>query len=339
MGEAIVDLRSDTVTRPTPEMRTAMYEAEVGDDGYGEDPTVVALEEAYAQRVGKPAGLFVPSGTMANQIALRVLCPAGALVIAGARQHVVVYEAGAAAANAGVQFHVVDDAQGTFDAAAVRWVREAVAHHQPSPGLVCVEDTHMPSGGRPWSLAALDAVVEAAGPLPLHMDGARLFNAEVATGVQAAEAAARATTVMSCLSKGLCAPVGSVLAGPVDVMAEARLVRQRLGGAMRQAGVVAAAGLVALRTMVGRLADDHARARRLATMVAERWPAAGCDPEDVATNIVVFRPADPDGLLAHLRAEGVLAGTIAPGVVRFVTHRDVDDADLERVAKALAEAP
>jgi threonine aldolase len=339
VGDAPVDLRSDTVTRPTPEMRTAMYEAEVGDDGYGEDPTVTALEEAYAARVGKPAGLFVPSGTMANQIALQVLCPAGALVIAGARQHVVVYEAGAGAANAGVQFHVVDDAQGSFDAGAVTWVRAAVAHHQPSPGLVCVEDTHMPSGGRPWSLAALDAVVEAAGPLPLHMDGARLFNAEVATGVPAADAASRATTVMSCLSKGLCAPVGSVLAGPEETMSEARLVRQRLGGAMRQSGVVAAAGLVALRTMVERLAEDHARARRLAAMVAERWPAAGCDPDDVPTNIVVFSHDDTDSLLAHLGANGVLAGTIAPGVVRLVTHRDVDDAGLERVAKALAAAP
>jgi threonine aldolase len=336
---APVDLRSDTVTRPTPEMRTAMYEAEVGDDGYGEDPTVAALEEAYAERVGKPAGLFVPSGTMANQIALRVLCRPGALVIAGARQHVVVYEAGAAAANAGVQFHVVDDAEGTFDPRSVTWVRDAVAHHQPPPGLVCVENTHMPSGGRPWSLSALDEVVEAAGPLPLHMDGARLFNAEVATGEPAAAAAARATTVMSCLSKGLCAPIGSVLAGSEEVIAEARVVRQRLGGAMRQAGVVAAAGLVALRTMVERLAEDHARARRLAAMVADRWPGAGCDAADVPTNIVVFRHDDTRALLAHLHANGVLAGTIAPGVVRFVTHREVDDGGLETVAKALATAP
>jgi threonine aldolase len=197
----------------------------------------------------------------------------------------------------------------------------------------------MPSGGRPWSLSALDAVVESAGPLPLHMDGARLFNAEVATGVPAADAAGRATTVMSCLSKGLCAPVGSVLAGPAEVMAEARLVRQRLGGAMRQAGVVAAAGLVALRTMVERLAEDHARARRLAVMVAERWPGARCDPDDVPTNIVVFRHDDTASLMAHLHGAGVLAGTIAPGVVRFVTHKDVDDGGLERVAKALASAP
>jgi threonine aldolase len=316
-----------------------MSDAEVGDDGYGEDPTVTALEEAYAERVGKPAALFVPSGTMANQIALRVLCPPGALVIAGARQHVVIYEAGAAAANSGVQIHVLDDSDGTFAPEQVSWVRAAVSHHQPAPGLVCVEHTHMPSGGRPWSLAALDAVVGAAGPLPLHMDGARLFNAEVSTGVPAAAWAERATTVMSCLSKGLCAPVGSTLAGPAEVIAEARLVRQRLGGGMRQAGVVAAAGLVALRTMVERLADDHARARRLAAMVAERWPGAGCDPDDVPTNIVVFGHADTEALVAHLRSNGVLAGTIAPQTMRFVTHHDVDDAGLERVAKALAAAP
>jgi threonine aldolase len=238
-----------------------------------------------------------------------------------------------------VQFHVLDDDDGTLAPEQVAWVRAAVAHHQPAPGLVCVEHTHMPSGGRPWGLAALDAVREAAGPLPLHMDGARLFNAEVSTGVAASASAARATTVMSCLSKGLCAPVGSVLAGPADVVAEARLVRQRLGGGMRQGGVIAAAGLVALRTMVERLAEDHARARRLAEMVAERWPDAGCDPDDVPTNIVVFRHRDTDVVVATLRANGVLAGTIAPGVMRFVTHHDVDDAGLERVAKALAAAP
>jgi len=337
--DGLVDLRSDTVTRPTPEMRRAMAEAEVGDDGYGEDPTVAALEAAYAERVGKEAAVFVPSGTMANQIALRLLCPAGSLVVVGRRQHVVLYEAGAAAQNAGVQLHPVDDEDGTFPAEAVLSVRRAVAHHQPAPGLVCVEQTHMPSGGRLWSLAALEELARAADGIPLHMDGARLFNAEVASGVPAAEFAKSATTVMSCLSKGLCAPVGSVLAGPADVIAESRVVRQRLGGAMRQVGVVAAAGLVALGTMVERLAEDHDRARRLATAVAERWPDAGCQPEDVATNIVVFRHADTEALLAHLRLHGVLAGTIAPGVVRLVTHHDVDDHAVEQAAKALAATP
>ncbi|HMK63687.1 MAG TPA: GntG family PLP-dependent aldolase [Acidimicrobiales bacterium] len=337
MTDGVVDLRSDTVTRPTPEMRRAMAEAEVGDDGFGEDPTVAALEEAYAARVGKAAGLFVPSGVMANQIALRVLCPPGSLVVAGRRQHVVVYEDGAAAL-AGVQIHPLDDGDGTIAAADVAWVREAAAHHHPEPALVCVEQTHMPSGGRVWSLQALEAVHEAAGGLPIHMDGARLFNAEVASGVPAVTFAVCATTVMSCLSKGLCAPVGSVLAGPADVVAEARVARHRLGGGMRQAGVVAAAGLVALESMVERLADDHVRARRLALGVADRWPHSGCHPEAVETNIVVFRHRAPHELLVHLRAEGVLGDTIAPGVVRLVTHHDVDDAGIERALKALASA-
>ncbi len=335
----MIDLRSDTITRPTPEMRRAMADAEVGDDGYGEDPTVIALEEAYAERVGKPAALYVPSGTMANQVALRVFTQRGDLVIAGRRQHVVIYEHGAAAANAGVQFHLVDDEDGMLAPPDVAWVLEAVTHHQPRPTLVCIENTHMPAGGVPWSLARLRAVVEASGGLPLHMDGARLFNAEVATGVSAETFAALATTVMTCLSKGLSAPVGSILAGPTDVIEAARLERHRLGGGMRQAGVIAAAGLVALRTMVERLADDHGRARRLAEAVAERWPDAGCDPDTVVTNIVVFRHDDCPAVMAYMKERGVLVDTIAPGVLRFVTHADVDDAGIDRTVKALVEAP
>jgi threonine aldolase len=334
----VVDLRSDTVTRPTPAMRRAMAEAEVGDDGYGEDPTVNELEALYAERVGKPAAVFVPSGTMANQIALRVLARPGTLVVAGRTQHVVAYEMGAAARNAGVQFHLVDDASGCYPAASVTEARTLTGYHQPVIGLVCVEQTHMASGGLPWRLAELEAVAGAAGEVPVHMDGARLFNAEVATGVSAARYAATATTVMSCLSKGLGAPVGSLLAGPADVIAEGRLERKRLGGAMRQAGVVAAAGLVALRTMVDRLADDHARARRLADAVADRWPGS-CDPTRVRTNMVRFTPPSVDAVLAHLAAAGILADTVAPGVVRLVTHHDVDDAGVERACAALASAP
>jgi threonine aldolase len=240
--------------------------------------------------------------------------------------------------NAGVQFHAVDDADGTISPGDVAWARQAAEHHQPAPVLVCVEQTHMPAGGVPWSLPALAAVEASAAGLPIHMDGARLFNAEVATGTSARDFAARATTVMTCLSKGLCAPVGSVLAGPADVMEEARVARHRLGGAMRQAGIVAAAGLLALRTMVDRLCEDHERARRLADAVSARWPGAGCDPERTPTNVVVFDHPDPARLLEHLRSHGVLAGTIAPGVVRLVTHRDVDDEGVERAMKALATA-
>ena len=338
MTSGIVDLRSDTVTRPTEAMRTAMAAAEVGDDVYGEDATVNRLQDAFAQRVGMDAALFVPSGTMANQLALRLLAPAATTVIAGARQHVVIYENGAGGRNAGIQFHPVDDTDGTLAPAAVAWALEAAEHHYPRPGLVCIENTHMPADGRPWPIDAVHAVVEAAGDLPVHMDGARLFNAEVATGITAREYCAPVTTVMCCLSKGLCAPVGSLLAGPADLIVAARGERQRLGGGMRQAGVIAAAGLIALESMVERLAEDHVRAQRLAQAVADRWEGS-CDPARTPTNMVIFGHPHPQQLLEHLRAEGVLAGTIAPGVVRLVTHHDVDDDGVERACKALAAAP
>jgi threonine aldolase len=336
-----VDLRSDTVTQPTDEMRQAMAEAVVGDDVYREDPTVNALESSFAERLGKEAALFVPSGTMANQLALRVLTRPGDLVVAGARQHLVIYENAAAAGNASVQLGTVGDAGGFIDAAAVEWAMAARAHHQPGVGLVCVENTHMPANGAPWPverLAELAACCRAAG-VPIHMDGARLWHAEVATGVPMAVLAGSATTVMCCLSKGLCAPVGSLLAGPMAVIDAARVERGRLGGGMRQAGVIAAAGLVAMGSMVARLADDHARASRLADVVARRWPEGVLEPTPVRTNIVVFSHHDPVALLGHLEAEGVRAGTIAPGTVRLVTHRDVDDQGIERACRALAGAP
>jgi threonine aldolase len=335
----LVDLRSDTVTKPTPAMRRAMAEAEVGDDAYGEDPTVNALQEAFAERVGMEAALFVPSGTMGNQLALRLLARPGTAVVAGRRQHLVVYENGAAARNAAVQFHAVHDADGTLSPDDVAWAVEAAAHHYPRPSLVCIENTHMPANGAVWPLAAIKAVRAAGGGLPLHMDGARLFHAEVASGVSARDFCAEATTVMCCLSKGLCAPVGSLLAGPADLMAAARGERQRLGGGMRQAGVLAAAGLVALQTMVDRLAEDHARARSLAEAVAARWPDGGLDPATVTTNVVTWTHPDPDAVVRHLRSAGVLAGTIAPGVLRLVTHHDVDDAGVEQAKGALMGAP
>jgi threonine aldolase len=335
----IVDLRSDTVTRPTPEMRRAMADAEVGDDVYGEDPTVNALEAAFAEQVGKPAALYVPSGTMANQLALRILTRPGDAVVCPARSHLVAYEDGAGARNAGVEFVPVDDTDGSVNPLAVQAAIAAVAHHQPRVGLVTLEDTHMASGGVPLAAGGVAAVARAAGTIPTHLDGARLWNAAVADKSAPADRAAGATTVSCCLSKGLCAPVGSLLAGPVDLMATARLERRRLGGGMRQAGVIAAAGLVALRSMVQRLADDHARAARLAEAVAERWPDCGLDPLSVRTNMVVFRHRDTAALLVHLDGRGVRAGTIAPGVVRLVTHGDVDDAGVEVARQAIAAAP
>jgi threonine aldolase len=320
-------------------MRQAMSMAEVGDDDYGEDPTVHALEEAFAARLGKPAAVFVPSGVMANQVAFRVLAVPGTAVVAGARQHVVAYEFGAAARNSGIQFKAVDDADGMVDPAEVTAARQGVDYHQPAVSLVSIENTHMAACGAPWTMEQLQAVARAAGPVPLHLDGARLFNAEVATGVPAAAWAAPADTVMCCLSKGLCAPVGSLLAGAEDVIAQARIERKRLGGGMRQAGVLAAPGLLALEQMVERLPEDHARAARLALAVAERWPECGLYPATVRTNIVTFAHSETDKLLAHLSDHGVLAGTIAPNTMRFVTHHDIDDEGLERALAALADAP
>ncbi|MDQ6696596.1 MAG: aminotransferase class I/II-fold pyridoxal phosphate-dependent enzyme [Actinomycetota bacterium] len=341
MGDASatdwVDLRSDTVSRPTREMRAAMADAEVGDDGYGEDPTVNRLEDVFADRLGKAAAVFVPSGTMANQIALRCLGRSGTSVVVGARQHVVAYENGAAGMNSGTQFHLVDDTDGTIDVAALRWAIEAADHHYPPVSAVCVENTHMPAGGAPWPPGRL-AEVAACG-VPVHLDGARLFNAEVATGEPVAALAGPATTVMCCLSKGLAAPVGSLLAGPRDLIEAARGERKRLGGAMRQAGVIAAAGLVSLDRMVSRLADDHRRARMLADAVAQRWPDLAPDPACVRTNVVLFTHEDPPALIAHLAGRGIRAGTIAPGVIRLMTHLDVDDDAVRRTEQAIRDAP
>jgi threonine aldolase len=266
-----------------------------------------------------------------------VLGKPGTSVIAGRRHHIVLHEQGAAGVNGSYQLQTIADDDGMLDPADVAYAVEAEHHHWLPVSLVCVEDTHMPSGGRPWLLATLHAVADI-GP-PVHLDGARLWNAAVASGVSPAERAVRATTVMCCLSKGLGAPVGSLLGGPADVIAAARDERKRLGGAMRQAGVIAAAGIVALDEHVDRLAEDHRRARRLAEAVATRWPEAGLDPATVETNCVVFAHPDTKALLAHLRAAGIAAGTIAPGTVRFMTHLDVDDAGVDDAIDAVRSAP
>ena len=330
-----IDLRSDTVTRPTPEMRRAMAEADVGDDGFGDDPTVARLEAVFAERVGKDAALFVPSGTMANQIAVRVLGTPGSSVLAGRRQHVVVREVAALGMNAPVQVVTLDDADGTLDPTEVqRWVDDARVGWA-APSAVLVEDTHGEVGGRVWPLARLEAV--AAIGLPVHLDGARLWNAAVASGTTVAQRAAPATTVTCCVSKGLGAPVGSLLAGPVDLVARGRVERKRLGGGMRQVGILAAAGLVALER-VARLADDHARARRLAQAAVERWP--GCvDLARVETNIVRIEVGAPSALLTHLAGDGILAVPGSATTVRLVTHADIDDHDVERAVASLRAAP
>ena len=317
-----------------------MADAEVGDDEYGEDPTVNRLQEAFAQLTGKEAAIYVPSGTMANQIALRCLTRPGDAVVTGRHQHVVLYEEGAGPINAGVTFLTVDDDEGALDPAEVELAVESGLHHQPRVRLIAIEDTHMAAGGRIWSEPVLKAVGEMASArqIPLHLDGARLWNAAVASGRSPAERASVATTVMCCLSKGLGAPVGSLLAGPSAVIEEAKLQRKRLGGTMRQSGVIAAAGLIALGR-IDRLAEDHAKARRLAGAVADRWPDTGFDPTSVETNIVAFAPPDAAGLLRHLHSGGVVGGTVAPGRVRLVTHADVDDAGIDLACRLIGRAP
>ncbi len=335
MADYVIDLRSDTVTQPTEEMRQAAFEAPVGDDGFGDDPTVDLLERTFAARVGKEAAVFVPSGVMANQIALRILTRPGESVVTGERNHVVGYELGAAGRNSQVQFHTLPDDQGYLDLDAIAEAMEGEAHHLPAVGAIFIENTHMASGGRVWPIEQLTALKSVAKTKPIHLDGARLFNAEVATGISAAELSRSATTVMACLSKGLSAPIGSLLAGPQSLMEAARIERKRLGGAMRQVGMVAAPGLVALHTMVDRLKNDHRRAGVIREAVAARFPECAASLEGQVTNIIAFHHPEASGIVAQLESKGILAGTVAPRVVRLVTHRHIDDEALVRTQEAI----
>jgi threonine aldolase len=334
-----VDLRSDTVTSPTPEMRRAMADAEVGDDGYREDPTVNRLESLAAALLGMEAALFVPSGTMANQLALRVQARPGTEVLCGARAHVYRYEHAATAGGSGAQLRPLPDDTGVLTPTAVAHALAGPDHHLPAVSGLTLENTHMPASGRPWRMTELDGVIDVARAhdIPVHCDGARIFNAAIALGATPRDLVGRVDTAMFCLSKGLGAPVGSLLCGVQAVIDEAREERARMGGGMRQAGILAAAGMVALETMVDRLADDHVRAARLAGALAEAFPGS-VDPAAVETNIVcAAASALPPHLLDELAQAGVLAGTIDPDTVRFVTHCDVDDGDLARAIDALRE--
>jgi threonine aldolase len=334
-----VDLRSDTVTTPTPEMRRAMADAEVGDDAYREDPTVNRLESLAAALLGMDAALYVPSGTMANQLALRVLTRPGTEVLCAARAHVYRHERAAAAGNAAVQLHPLPDDRGTIDPEEIARAAIGQEHHLPKISAVFVENTAMAASGRPWRVTELHAVASAAREhgFLVHCDGARLWNASIALGTPPHELVAPTDTTMFCLSKGLSAPVGSLLCGRREVIELAREHRARLGGGMRQAGVIAAAGIVALETMVERLADDHDRARRVAEVLAELFPGS-VEPGAVETNIVCAAArALPEDVLAKLEGRGVLAGTIDPETLRFVTHRDVDDDDVERALQAFRD--
>jgi threonine aldolase len=329
---AHVELRSDTFTTPTPEMRRAMADAEVGDDEYGEDPTVNRLQSLAAAALGTDAALYTPSGTMANQLAIRVMSRPGTEVLCPARSHVYQYELAASAQNSGVQMHPLWDVPDGIVAAL-----DGSTYEFPPISMLTLENTYMVMSGAPTGAEEMRTLVDLAhaGGLRVHVDGARLWNAAVATGAAPRELIGGADTVMFCLSKGLGAPVGSVLCGPADVIAEARVQRRKLGGGMRQAGVIAAAGIVALETMVERLADDHARARVIADALAQRWPGS-VDPASIHTNIVCARlDTLPDDFIDKLAAAGVRVGTIDPRTVRFVTHKDVDDQDVVRTIAAL----
>lgn len=335
-----VDLRSDTVTRPSPAMRAAMAAAEVGDDVLGDDPTVIRLQERAARLLGKEAALYVPSGTMANQIAIRLHCQHGDDVLASEGAHLATYEAGAAAAIGGVQIRAVGGA-GRFAGADVAAAFQPPGSTQAPTRLVCVENTHNRAGGAVWTRAALDDVVRAARGLglALHLDGARLLNAAAATGEDPAALAAGFDTVSLAFSKGLGAPVGSVLAGSRAVLERGRRFRRMMGGGMRQAGVLAAAALHALDHNVERLVEDHANARLLATRLAVT-PGLRVDVASVESNIVMvdLEPGLPEAaaVAARLEQSGVLCFPFGARRLRLVTHLDVDRAACARAADVFA---
>ncbi|HEX4581649.1 MAG TPA: GntG family PLP-dependent aldolase [Acidobacteriaceae bacterium] len=334
------DLRSDTVTRPTVAMRRAMAEAEVGDDVYGEDPTVNWLEKRAAEIFAKEAALFVPTGTMGNQIAVRLHTEHGQEVICERRAHMVDWEMAMVSAFSGCQLRQVEGERGVL-----RWERIATAiatpiYYRAQTGLIALENTHNMAGGTVTPLAALEEVWAGAAErsLPVHLDGARVFNAAAALGVSVAALTRGFATVMFCLSKGLCAPVGSMLVGSHALIERGRSIRKMLGGGMRQAGILAAAGLMALEEMPARLHEDHANARWMAEQIAAM---DGCriDLETVQTNIVIFRPVGRTAaeIVAGLKAKGVLCGTASADEVRFVTHRDVERGGCERAVSALRD--
>jgi len=336
-----VDLRSDTVTRPTPEMRQAMAQAEVGDDVYGEDPTVNRLQEKAARLVGKEAALFFPSGTMANQTAVKVHTQPGQEVICEATCHIYNVEMAMMAAFSGVLARPVAGERGHLTPERVEAAVRPRSYYLAQTGLVVAENTANLAGGTVCTPAHAAALAEAARRhgLPLHLDGARIFNAAVALGVSAAELAAPFDSVMFCISKGLCAPVGSLLCGSAAFVERARRVRKMLGGGMRQAGVLAAAGLVALETMVDRLAEDHRRARLLAQKLAETGRFE-VDLSAVQTNILVVSvrpPLSAPRVGEVLKERGVLCHVLDERTIRFVTHHDVGDGELARVLEAVGE--
>jgi threonine aldolase len=344
-SNGFVDLRSDTVTLPTDEMRRAMAAAVLGDDCYGEDPTVNRLQEMAASIFDCEAALYVPTGTMANQIALKVLSSPGGEVICEQDCHLVHFESGASAMLSQVQLRGLAGANGVLDPSVVEHALRPDDPFQPQTSMVAVENTHNGAGGTVWDLdtfAAVSSVSRTAG-VPFFCDGARLFNACVATETKASDYAAHCDLITVSLYKGLAAPMGSLLCGSRELIDRAWLSRRIFGGALRQAGVVAAAGVVGLETMIDRLSEDHEHARRLAEGIAETAPPGTVPLERVQTNMVIFDAAaaglDHSAFLGLLKQDGVLAGLNLPGpVVRFVTHKDVAGQDVDRAIAAFASS-
>lgn len=340
----VIDLRSDTVTRPTPEMLEAMATAEVGDDVYGEDPTVNRLQEMAAARMGKEAGLFLPSGTMGNLAALLAHCQRGDEVILGNKNHTFLYEAGGISALGGIHSCQLPNAEdGSLVLAEVEAAIRPDDPHSPITRLVCLENTHNRCGGTVQSLAytrELCALAHSRG-LVVHLDGARIFNASTALGVPAVELAQPVDSVTFCLSKALCAPVGSVLCGTREFIRKAQRARKMLGGGMRQAGVLAAAGLVALETMVDRLGEDHERARRLARGL-KAIPTLRLDADIPATNMVFCHFADPkrtdaQDIVRGMALKGIRVGAVGSRGFRLVTHYWIDNAAVDATVVAFTE--
>lgn len=337
-----IDLRSDTVTRPTAAMRQAMFEAEVGDDVYHEDPTVNRLEARAAEIMGKEAGLFVPSGTMGNQIAIMTHTRPGQEVICEERSHTVLYEMGGTARLSLCLARTIPTEAGILTWATISKRVRGPSDHFHGTGLIILENTHNMAGGRVTPLATIREICDNAHDrgLKVHMDGARIFNAAIHLGVTVAELAAPLDSVMFCLSKGLGAPVGSMLVGRCDFIEQARLARKALGGGMRQAGILAAAGLVALEKSPAGMSADHAKARFIAESLAE-IPGIGLDPAQIETNIIRYDISDT-GLTSEefsrrLKERGVLANG-AYGQMRMVTHFDVSHQDCEQAMEAVREA-
>ena len=338
----MIDLRSDTVTRPTDDMRKAMSEAAVGDDVYGDDPTINKLEQLAAEVLHKEAALFVPSGTFGNQVAILTYCRPGDEVILGDDCHIIQHEAGSAAIISGVQLRCVDSEMGMLPIEAIEArIRKTEDIHYPRTSLICLENAH--SNGHPLPIDYMKNVAELARKynIPIHLDGARLFNAAEALGVEAHEITATVDSVMFCLSKGLCAPVGSILAGTKDFIDKARKNRKIMGGGLRQAGILAAAGIIAIDKMRLRLGQDHKNARLLGKWL-KQVEGVTLSTKDIHTNMVFFevnlpKPLTPEVFVERLEKNGVLANPPEDGKMRFVTHNDTRENDIRRAVDVVRE--